>query len=94
MISQKKIPTKPGSGLIFKDLLLQSYGRISWVTNRKGPIKSLKIRSPAIMPIDIVLRRSAGPVFIALLSKMLLAVATSLCQLLADHFFASEKGPP
>jgi len=46
------------------------------------------------MPIDIVLIRSAGPVFIALLSKMLLAVATSLCQLLADHFFASEKGPP
>jgi len=28
-ISQKKIPTKPGSGLIFKDLLLQNYGRIS-----------------------------------------------------------------
>ena len=24
----KEIPTKPGSGLIFKDLLLQSYGRI------------------------------------------------------------------
>src|SRR4030042_6099952 len=31
------------------------------VTNRKGPIKSLKIRPSAIRPIDIVLRRSAGP---------------------------------
>jgi hypothetical protein len=28
-ISQKKIPTKPGNGLIFKGLLLRSYGRIS-----------------------------------------------------------------
>jgi hypothetical protein len=28
-ISQKKIPAKPGNGLIFKGLLLQSYGRIS-----------------------------------------------------------------
>src|SRR4030042_6767995 len=31
------------------------------VTNRKGPIKPLKIRPSAIRPIDIVLRRSAGP---------------------------------
>jgi hypothetical protein len=31
------------------------------VINRKGLIKSLKIRPPAIKPIDIVLRRSAGP---------------------------------
>jgi hypothetical protein len=31
------------------------------VTNRKEPIKPLKIRSSAIKPIDIVLRRSAGP---------------------------------
>src|SRR4030043_334850 len=42
-ISQKKIPTKPGNGLIFKGLLLRSYGRISWIINRKGPIKPLKI---------------------------------------------------
>jgi hypothetical protein len=33
------------------------------VTNRKGPIKPLKIRPSAIRPIDIVLRRSAGPGF-------------------------------
>jgi len=29
------------------------------VINRKEPIKPLKIRPPAIKPIDIVLRRSA-----------------------------------
>jgi hypothetical protein len=29
--------------------------------NRKGLIKPLKIRPSAIRPIDIVLRRSAGP---------------------------------
>jgi hypothetical protein len=29
------------------------------VTNRKGPVKPLKIRPSAIKPIDIVLRRSA-----------------------------------
>jgi hypothetical protein len=33
------------------------------VTNRKGPVKHLKIRPSAIKPIDIVLRRSAGPGF-------------------------------
>jgi hypothetical protein len=33
------------------------------VTNRKGPVKPLKIRPSAIRPIDIVLRRSAGPGF-------------------------------
>jgi hypothetical protein len=33
------------------------------VTNRKGLIKPLKIRPSAIRPIDIVLRRSAGPGF-------------------------------
>jgi hypothetical protein len=33
------------------------------VTNRKGPIKPLKIRPSVIEPIDIVLRRSAGPGF-------------------------------
>jgi hypothetical protein len=33
------------------------------VTNRKGPVKPLKIRPSAIKPIDIVLRRSAGPGF-------------------------------
>jgi hypothetical protein len=33
------------------------------ITNRKGPIKPLKIRPSAIRPIDIVLRRSAGPSF-------------------------------
>jgi len=31
----KKIPPKPGNGLIFKGLLLQKYGRIFWITNRK-----------------------------------------------------------
>src|SRR4030042_3357005 len=62
-ISQKKIPTKPRSGLIFKGLLHRSYGRIFWVANRKGSINPLKIRPPAIRPIDIVLRRSACPGF-------------------------------
>jgi hypothetical protein len=33
------------------------------VTNRKRTIKPLKIRPSAIRPIDIVLRRSAGPGF-------------------------------
>jgi hypothetical protein len=33
------------------------------VTNRKGPVKPLKIRPSAIKHIDIVLRRSAGPGF-------------------------------
>ena len=31
------------------------------VTNRKVPLKPLKIRPSSIKPVDIVLRRSAGP---------------------------------
>jgi len=35
------------------------------VSNRKGLVKSLKIRPPAIRPIDIVLRRSAVTWFVS-----------------------------
>jgi hypothetical protein len=35
------------------------------ITNRKGPIKPLKIRPSAIRPIDIVLRGSAVTGFVS-----------------------------
>jgi hypothetical protein len=54
----KKIPPKPGNGLIFKGLLLQSLAEYL-AAIRKVHIKPLKIRPSAIKPIDIVLRGSA-----------------------------------
>ena len=54
----KEIPLKPGSGLIFKGLRPEVMAEYT-VINRKESIKPLKIRPPAIKPIDIVLRRSA-----------------------------------
>jgi hypothetical protein len=63
-ISQKRIPARPGNGLIFKGLLLRSLAEYP-VTNREGHIKPLKIRPSAIEPIDIVLRGSVVTYFVS-----------------------------
>ena len=61
-ISQKKILTKPGHGLILRVYSPEVMAEYQ-VTSQEGPIKPLKIRPSAIKPIDIVWRRSAGPDF-------------------------------
>jgi hypothetical protein len=52
------------------------------VTNRKGPIKPLKIRPSAIRPIDIVLRGSVVTWFISP------ALATSYSRYWTPYYFA------
>jgi len=54
----KEIPPKGGSGLIFKGLRPETNAEYPAITG-KSLLKPLKIRPPAMNPIDILLRRSA-----------------------------------
>jgi len=54
----KEIPPKAGSGLIFKGLRPEATAEGPAIIG-KSLIEPLKIRPPAINPIDILFRRSA-----------------------------------
>jgi len=54
----KRDSTKAGSGLIFKGLRLEAIAEYLVIIG-KSLLKPLKIRPPAMNPIDILLRRSA-----------------------------------